>query len=182
MQLKHTTPRHVAQALSTETKRVRDPLIRKIKREAGIGEAGAQEIHTPDESWGLHLLVDARGMNKEIDDEADIERFFTELIADLDMKPLTKFFCVKVDNEEEGRGISAFQMITTSHISMHFDDDGRNGFMDIFSCKKFDPVIVLKMIKKHFQPKSTMIQFVYRDTGMVIGDGDESDYEMHNTL
>jgi S-adenosylmethionine/arginine decarboxylase-like enzyme len=160
---------------------VKDPLIKKLK--AGIvTDEEEPEVHTPDQSWGFHLLIDARDMDKSIDDEKDIENFFGELIKALDMKPLTEFFCKRVDNKEEGRGISAFQMITTSHISMHFDDAGYNGFMDVFSCKKFDPRIVLKMIKEHFKPKRMMVQFVYRDTGMVIGDGDESDYEMHNTL
>ena len=120
-------------------------------------------------------------MDDEIDDEKDIEAFFTELIQALDMKPLSEFFCVRVDNEE-GRGISAFQMITTSHIAMHFDDDGHNGFMDVFSCKKFDPRIVLQMIEKHFKPDNMMVQFVYRDTGIVVGPDDKNDYEMHNTI
>jgi len=170
-------PRHLAQALPEE--QVRDPFIRKLKR--GFPQKAKSERHTPEESWGFHLLIDCLDMDDEIDDEKDIEAFFTELIQALDMKPLSEFFCVRVDNEE-GRGISAFQMITTSHIAMHFDDDGHNGFMDVFSCKKFDPRIVLQMIEKHFKPDNMMVQFVYRDTGIVVGPDDKNDYEMHNTI
>jgi S-adenosylmethionine/arginine decarboxylase-like enzyme len=177
------SPEHVAKALNkkSEKYKVKDPLIKKLKK--GILPTDEDlEIHTPEESWGFHLLIDCRDMNNKINSEEDIKGFFGELIDALDMKPLTEFFCKKVNDKEEGRGISAFQMITTSHIAMHFDDAGDNGFIDVFSCKKFDPRIVIKMVKEHFEPKQQMVQFVYRDTGMVIGDGDESDYEMHNTL
>jgi S-adenosylmethionine/arginine decarboxylase-like enzyme len=156
-------------------------MIVKLKKGI-IDQQVRPEVHTPDESWGHHLLIDCLELNKKIDDEKDIKKFFEELITALDMVPLTEFFCVKVNDKVDGRGISAFQMITTSHIAMHFDDEGNNGFMDIFSCKKFDPRIVLEMVKEHFQPGNMMIQFVYRDTGVVIGKEDESDYEMHNTL
>lgn len=175
------SPQRVAKALAKKKYVTKDPVIKKMK-EGIVTNDEQPEVHTPDQSWGLHLLIDCRKLNNKINDEKDIKNFFSELIDALDMKPLTEFFCKKVDDKEEGRGISAFQMITTSHISMHFDDAGNNGFLDIFSCKKFEPRTVLKMVKEHFQPKQMMVQFVYRDTGMVIGDGDESDYEMHNTI
>lgn len=175
------TPTHLAKAMPEGSQgQPKDPLIRKLK--VGLPPGPKAEVHTPAESWGFHLLIDCLDLDDSIDDPKDIEAFFEELISALDMKPLTEFFCVRVDNKEEGRGISAFQMITTSHIAMHFDDEGNNGFMDVFSCKEFDPKIVLKMIQKHFEPKKIMIQFVYRDPGIVIGPGDRNDYEMHNTL
>jgi S-adenosylmethionine/arginine decarboxylase-like enzyme len=165
---------------STGPNSVKDPFIKALK--SGIVKSREKPpLHTPAQAWGFHLLVDCVGMNKAIDDEKDIEAFFTDLINALDMTPLTEFFCVKVNDKKDGRGISAFQMITTSHIAMHFDDAGHNGFMDVFSCKEFDPKIVLKMIEEHFKPKNTMVQFVYRDTGIVKDKGD-TNYEAHNTI
>jgi S-adenosylmethionine/arginine decarboxylase-like enzyme len=117
------------------------------------------------DSWGFHLLVNCSAMNKRMDSEKDIEEFFDSLIKELDMKKLTDFFCIKVHGED-GRGISAFQMITTSHIAMHFDDDKRCGYFDIFSCKKYDPHVVIKMIDKFFKPKEIATQFIYRDAGL----------------
>jgi len=162
---------------------VSDPWLKKIKKGV-IDDMAKLEIHTPEEALGLHIMLDCLGMNPNIDDEADIKDFFQKLIEALDMTPLTEFFSVRVDDKETGRGISAFQMITTSHIAMHFDDAGHNGYLDVFSCKLFDPKIVVKMIKDHFKPKDVMIQVVFRDTGLVKGkiDGVEINYEMHNTL
>jgi S-adenosylmethionine/arginine decarboxylase-like enzyme len=117
------------------------------------------------DSWGFHLLVNCSSMNEKMDSEKEIEKFYNELIKELKMKKLTDFFCIKVHGED-GRGISAFQMITTSHISMHFDDDHRCGYLDIFSCKNFDPKVVVKMIDKYFKPKKIASQFIYRDAGL----------------
>jgi S-adenosylmethionine/arginine decarboxylase-like enzyme len=124
--------------------------------------------HPPadDKSWGFHLLIDCSGLNEKMDSEDDIEEFFDKLIKALKMKKLTEFFCVSVDDTEDGRGISAFQMITTSHISMHFDDVKRCGYLDIFSCKKFDPDPAIKMIKDFFKPKAVASQLIYRDSGL----------------
>jgi S-adenosylmethionine/arginine decarboxylase-like enzyme len=105
-------------------------------------------------------------MNDKIDSEQDIRAFFDKLIKQLGMKKLTDIVIKKVDNKEEGRGISAFQMITTSHFAMHFDDQKRSGYIDIFSCKKFDYDTVVKEIKKHYQPKKIVSQMIFRDAGL----------------
>lgn len=128
-----------------------------------------------DKSWGFHLLINCSGLDEKIDSEEDVREFFNELIKALKMKKLTEFFYKKVDNKEEGRGLSAFQMITTSHIAMHFDDAGRTGYLDIFSCKTFDPDTVIKMVKKYFKAKKIATQFIYRDSGLPLkGKDDET--------
>jgi S-adenosylmethionine/arginine decarboxylase-like enzyme len=123
---------------------------------------------TKGKSWGFHLLIDCSEMNEKINSPKAIEEFFDNVIKALKMKKLTEFFYKKVSGEE-GRGVSAFQMITTSHISMHFDDNKRSGYLDIFSCKKFDPDIVIKMIDKYFEPKDMASQLIYRDAGLIKG-------------
>jgi len=130
----------------------------------------SDEKAPPDKSksWGFHLLVDCSNCNDKIDSPDDIEEFFDQVIKKLKMKKLTEFFYEKVEGEE-GRGVSAFQMITTSHISMHFDDEKRSGYLDIFSCKEFDPAPVVKMIKEYFEPKGIASQFIYRSAGMIKG-------------
>lgn len=144
---KHTTPRHVAQALGTETL--------------------SDEPNPPpkNKSWGYHLLVDCSSCNDKIDDEKCIEDFIDLLVNELDMKKLSPLTLERVDGED-GRGISAMQMITTSHLACHFDDDKRSGYIDVFSCKEFKPETALKTIEEYFQPKRMAHQFVYRDAGL----------------
>ena len=115
-------------------------------------------------SWGFHLLVDASGLNKKMDSPTDIRGFFRVLIRTLKMKELTPLMLVKVKGEE-GRGISALQGITTSHLCAHFDDEKRCAYIDIFSCKTFKPEIALALIKETFDPKRMTHKFLYRDAG-----------------
>ena len=119
-----------------------------------------------DESWGFHLLINCSSCNDKIDSEEDIRDFFKKLIKKLTMKELTPLIIKKVNNKEEGRGISAFQMITTSHFAMHFDDAKRSGYLDIFSCKVFKPEPVVELIREHFQPKKIVSQMIFRDAGL----------------
>ena len=119
----------------------------------------------PKDSWGFHLLIDMSECNEKIDDEAAIEQFFGDIITELKMKPLSEIMIKKVDSGEEGRGISAVQMITTSSITFHSDDEERSVYLDIFSCKDFDPKHALEFACKTFEPKEHAAQLIYRDAG-----------------
>ena len=140
-------------------KRRLSPLYESSKTETLSDEKPAP---AKKKSWGFHLLVVMRGCNKEMDNITDIRGFFTALIRELKMKELTPFIYRRV-NSEEGRGISAFQMIQTSHISAHFDDAMDRGFIDVFSCKPFDEKAAIALIKRYFNPKRFASKFIYRD-------------------
>jgi S-adenosylmethionine/arginine decarboxylase-like enzyme len=125
-----------------------------------------ENIPSKRKSWGVHLLVDADGCNKEIDSEKDIKEFFHNMIINkLKMKELSDVLFEKVDDPEDGRGISAIQMLTTSHISLHGDDKGNKIFLDIFSCKFFEKEPVLKYIHEFFRPKRMVYREIFRDAG-----------------
>jgi S-adenosylmethionine/arginine decarboxylase-like enzyme len=117
------------------------------------------------ESWGFHLLIDMSGCEGPMDSPPEVKRFFEDIIKKLKMKPLTPIKVVTVDDKEEGRGLSAIQMITTSHIAMHTDDEYACAFMDIFSCKLMEPNDVLPLIREFFKPKRLSFKFIYRDAG-----------------
>jgi S-adenosylmethionine/arginine decarboxylase-like enzyme len=119
----------------------------------------------PKDSWGFHLLIDMSKCNERIDSVDAVETFFDELIEELDMKPLSDIMIKKVEGED-GRGISAVQMITTSSITFHSDDDKRSVYLDIFSCKDFNPKQALKFVCDFFQPKEHAAQMIYRDAGL----------------
>lgn len=107
-----------------------------------------------------HLLLDIYDC-VNLDDHKIIKAFFKELIKDLEMKPLTDILIVSVDNDE-GHGTSALQMITTSSITYHADDKYYCAFIDVFSCKAYDPQIPIRLVKKYFNPKDGRIKFIYR--------------------
>jgi S-adenosylmethionine decarboxylase len=128
----------------------------------------ADEAHPPSrpKSWGYHLLMDMSECNDTIDSVEDVEAFFGDLIDELGMKALSPIMIKKVSGEE-GRGVSAVQMITTSSITFHSDDDKRSVYLDVFSCKDFDPKKAETFICKTFRPKRYAAKMIYRDAGLV---------------
>ena len=118
----------------------------------------------PIHAWGYHLLLDLYDCNDKIDDVAAVETFFNDIIAELKMKTLTPIMIKKVTGEQ-GRGISAVQMITTSSITFHSDDDDkRSAYIDLFSCKTFNPKQAVEFTCKYFEPKRHVARLIYRDT------------------
>ncbi len=123
----------------------------------------AKPIHR-DDHWGWHLLCDMSGCNKRMDDPKAVGHFIKELIKELKMQPIGDPMIVKVD-AEDGRGLSAVQLITTSTITMHTDDEQRCVYLDVFACKDFDPKIILNSIIKFLEPEHLGYKWIYRDAG-----------------
>mgnify|MGYP006271135633 CR=1 FL=1 len=114
--------------------------------------------------WGYHLLLDISGCSKNIDKEDEVKSFLKDLVKALDMKAIGDPIVVKVDSEQ-GRGISAVQIITTSTITFHGDDDEMCVYLDVFSCKDYDPEDAIRLVKKYFNPQHVGKKWIYRDAG-----------------
>lgn len=116
--------------------------------------------------WGYHLHLDIAEGNKNIDSPPDIKRFFAELLKALKLKALSEVVCAQVEKGgEEGRGTSAVQIITTSTITFHGDDDEWSAYIDCFICNDYDPQIVLDLVERHFEPKHIGVERLTRDAG-----------------
>jgi S-adenosylmethionine/arginine decarboxylase-like enzyme len=50
------------------------------------------------------------------------------------------------------RGYTLVQLIETSNITAHFSEDTNNIFLDVFSCKDFDPEIAIDVFCEFFDP------------------------------
>jgi S-adenosylmethionine/arginine decarboxylase-like enzyme len=59
-------------------------------------------------------------------------------------------------------GISAVQLITTSAITIHTNDQARDLYLDVFSCKWFAEDTVLNKVKQMFAPQEITYQIVMR--------------------
>ena len=104
-------------------------------------------------AWGYHLLVNCSAGKAERFTEENIKTFITNLIRDIDMvaygEPMiTKFAELSIDKA----GYSFCQMIETSNITGHFVDSNGNFYIDIFSCKTFEPEAAISLINAHFEP------------------------------
>ncbi len=110
----------------------------------------AQDMVGAGKAWGLCTAVDLHDCKPEHIRDADhIRRYVVELCELIGM---TRFGECQVVNFGEGRvaGYSMVQLISTSLISGHFANDTNNAYLDIFSCKGYDPALVEAFSKEYF--------------------------------
>lgn len=93
------------------------------------------------EHWGYHLIIDMSGCSNT-DKHDHVLSFFENLIKKLKMKPLSKPVITSVHGGEQGRGTSCMQLITTSSITYHSDDQKNCIYLDIFTCFSDDTEIL----------------------------------------
>lgn len=105
---------------------------------------------TQEKLWGWHLSVDASycDLNK-IKDGDNIYKFTKHLVKDIDMEAYGEPQIVFFGNGDKS-GYTLQQLISTSNICAHFVDEYNSAFFDVFSCKPFEPEIVVNLIKEYF--------------------------------
>lgn len=112
-----------------------------------------QEMVGAGKAWGLCTAVDLQECNPDLIRDADhIKRYVVELCELIGMQ---RFGECQVVNFGEGRvaGYSMVQLISTSLISGHFANDTNNAYLDIFSCKGYDPGLVEDFSKRFFSAR-----------------------------
>ncbi len=84
--------------------------------------------------------------------------------------------CLLIDMEKYGKtliehfgtrkphtkGYSLLQFIETSSVTGHFSDHWRISYINIFSCKSFDPAVAKRFTKEFFKAKSVKARFITR--------------------
>ncbi|MBF0478123.1 MAG: S-adenosylmethionine decarboxylase [Candidatus Omnitrophica bacterium] len=111
--------------------------------------------------YGKHLIITARGCNDNILDKKVISGWITKLVKLIDMvafgDPVVERFGKGVQT-----GISGVQLIETSAITMHTNDQAGDMYLDVFSCKTFSEEAVVDFLKKTFGPTTTNYQVLLR--------------------
>ena len=84
-------------------------------------------------------------------------------VHDIDMKafgePTIEHFATHDPNKA---GFSMVQLIETSNICAHFVNELNEVYLDVFSCKSFDPEIVVNLVKQFFKTEKVDFQFITR--------------------
>ena len=109
-----------------------------------------QEMVGEGKAWGLCTAVDLQDCHPDLIRNADhIRRYVVELCELIDMK---RFGECQVVDFGSGRvaGYSMVQLISTSLISGHFANETNHAYLDIFSCKGYDPAVVESFSKEFF--------------------------------
>ncbi len=113
-------------------------------------------------AWGLSTSVDLQDCHPEtIQDRKHIEAYVIALCELIGMK---RYGECQIVHFGEGRvaGYSMIQLIETSLISGHFANDTNRAYLDIFSCKGYDPKIVEAFSKKFFGAQTSTSSITFR--------------------
>ena len=107
--------------------------------------------------WGRSASVDLHGCdNRLLQDPKAIQHFVKALCKVLKMKRVGPTE-IKRFGHNKLRGYSMMQFIETSTIVAHFDEQGSRAFIDVFSCKKYDPKPVARFCQKFFKAKDVKV-------------------------
>ena len=113
-------------------------------------------------AWGLSTSVDLQDCHPATNqDRKHIEAYVIALCELIGMK---RYGECQIVHFGEGRvaGYSMIQLIETSLISGHFANDTNRAYLDIFSCKGYDPKIVEAFSKKFFGAQSSASSMTFR--------------------
>lgn len=105
-----------------------------------------------EEAWGISSSVDVKNCNPEIIRDAALIRDYVIKLCDLiEMKRFGECHVVHFGEDEKVAGFSMVQLIETSLISGHFANATNAAYLDIFSCKTYDPAVVAAFTRDYFQ-------------------------------
>ena len=113
--------------------------------------------------WGVAASIDIYECDPaKIRDAEVIRRFVIELCDLIDMKRFGETVVVNFGEEERVAGYSMVQLIETSLISAHFANLTNAMYLDVFSCKPFDPEVVRAFAREYFGGRSSVMNVTLR--------------------
>ena len=113
--------------------------------------------------WGLASAVDIYGCDGDLIRDADaIKRFVAELCELIEMKRFGETQVVHFGEDEKVAGFSMVQLIETSLISAHFANLTNTVYLDVFSCKAYNPYLVRQFAVNFFRGEESNLQVSMR--------------------
>jgi len=114
--------------------------------------------------WGYHLILDAsKCIAPKIRCSKNITNFTKALVQRIDMvaygEPQIHHF-----GSGNKAGYTLVQLIETSNICGHFVEETNDMYLDVFSCKPFNPTDVEDMVSLYFSPMKTNRIFLTRQS------------------
>ncbi len=114
-------------------------------------------------AWGILTSIDIHNCNPElIRDAAAIKEYVIQLCDLIKMKRFGEPVIVHFGEDESVAGFSMTQLIETSLVSAHFANLTNNIYLDIFSCKYYDPEEAAQFSSAYFKGSDYHIQVALR--------------------
>ena len=101
--------------------------------------------------WGVSASIDIYNCDPETIRSAEKIRLFVAELCDLiEMERYGETVVVHFGKDERVAGFSMMQLIETSLISAHFANMTNTTYLDVFSCKPYDPDVVTEFAQRFF--------------------------------
>lgn len=114
-------------------------------------------------AWGILASVDIHDCDPQLVRDPEAIREFTIQLCDLiGMKRFGEPVIVDFGEDERVSGYSLTQLIETSLISAHFANQSNTVYLDIFSCKYYDPDTAAQFSRDFFKGKDYSINVALR--------------------
>ena len=113
--------------------------------------------------WGLMTSINLYDCDPaSIRSAGTIKRYVVELCELIGMKRYGKCQIVHFGKDARVEGFSMIQLIETSLISGHFANLTNAAYIDVFSCKPYEPNEVADFSKRFFRAASVQLHVLER--------------------
>lgn len=113
--------------------------------------------------WGLSASIDIYGCCPEVIRSSEkIQEFVIKLCDLIEMKRFGETQIIHFGEDEKVEGFSMTQLIETSLISAHFANASNTTYLDVFSCKYYNPEVVCNFAKEFFKGDDTKVSVNFR--------------------
>lgn len=114
-------------------------------------------------AWGLSASIDIYNCDAAtIKDAAKVKEFAESLCEKIDMKKYGDCVVVNFGQDQKVEGFSMTQLIETSLISGHFANSTNAAYIDIFSCKFYEPREAAELAIEFFKGSHYKMQVALR--------------------
>lgn len=120
-------------------------------------------------NYGIELILDLHSCDPTTFNRKTIKKYFVKLCDLIDMERCKLSWWddhgVHPDEQQTEphlKGTTAVQFIMTSNIVIHTLDLMGNAYVNIFSCKEFDPEVAAEFTAKWFKGKVVNSQVIDR--------------------
>ncbi len=140
-----------------------DQNIGKVLKNSKIAPISWIEEYKSKNPWGVLTSVDIYKSDPDIIRNAkSIEQFVDQLCDLIDMKRYGECQIVHFGKDKKVEGFSMTQLIETSLISGHFANASNTVYLDVFSCKFYEPREIAEFATSFFKGKNYKMQIALR--------------------
>ena len=142
---------------------VRDQLFEPRGNETGVDGDRIMQQAIAEKVWGIASAIDIYNCHPEtIRNASEVRRFVAELCDLIQMKRFQQTQVVHFGEDERVAGYSMVQLIETSLISAHFANQTNTTYLDVFSCKPYNPEQVKSFAQRFFSGIHSILNVTLR--------------------